>query len=139
MANVNRVEVRPDIDIHSDIVDLIVHYPPLKADIHHIHIEVNGGVVVIHGHTRSPITRRYLLDAVGKVDGVQSVNADRFYDEETIRLEAGRVIPPGVLVNNRYGTLVLSGRLPEGTTLEQVVAAVSSVPGVERVMTEFLP
>jgi osmotically-inducible protein OsmY len=139
MANVNRVTARPDIDIHNDILDLIVHYPPLNADRHHIHVEVKGGATVIHGHTRSSITRRYLLDSLGKVEGVQSVNADHFYDEETIRLDAGQVIPRGVLVNTRYGTLVLSGKLPDGTTIEQAVEAVSKIPGVERVMTEFLP
>jgi osmotically-inducible protein OsmY len=139
MANGNSVETRPDIDIHNDILDLIVHYPPLNADRHHIHVEVTNGAAVIHGHTRSPITHRYLLDALGTINGVQSVNAEHFYDEETIRLDAGRVVPPGVLVNTRYGTLILSGRLPEGTTVEQVITAVSRVPGVERVITEFLP
>jgi osmotically-inducible protein OsmY len=132
-------EARPDIDIHNDILDLIVHYPPLNADRHHIHVEVNNGAVVIHGHTRSPITLRYLLDVIDEVEGVQSVDASRFYSEEAIRLEAGRVIPPGVLVNNRYGTLVLSGKLPNGMTIDELVAAVSNIPGVERVVTEFLP
>jgi osmotically-inducible protein OsmY len=139
MANGNRAAARPDIDIHNDILDLIVHYPPLNADRHHIHVEVSDGAVVVHGHTRTPITRQYLLDALKHVDGVQRVNADRFYDEESLRLEAGRAIPRGVLVNNRYGTLILSGRLPAGISIDQVLEAVSRIPGVERVVTEFLP
>jgi osmotically-inducible protein OsmY len=139
MVDVNPTAMRPDVDIENEIEDIIVHYPPLNADRHHIHLDVRNGVVSITGHTRTPINRRYLLDAIAPVEGIKSTRADRFYDEETIRLEAGRMLPPGLIVNTRYGTLILSGKVPAGTMVEDVVARASRIPGVERVITSLMP
>lgn len=128
---------RPDMDIEEDIHTMIAHYPPLQADRHKFDIDVVDGVVIPHGHVKSVISRRYLLDQIVKVRGVRGVNGERLYDEEDIRLEAGQRIPTGVIANVFYGSVVLTGVLPEGVTEEEVARAVAQVPGVERVVTKF--
>jgi len=128
---------RPDMDIEEDIHTMIAHYPPLQADRHRFDIDVVDGVVIPHGHVKTVISRRYLIDQIAKVRGVLSVNSDRLYDEEDIRLEAGQRIPTGVIINVSYGAVILTGALPEGATEEEVARAVAQVPGVERVVTKF--
>ena len=58
---------RPDMDIEADVEDIIVHYPPLMNDRHHLNVHVEDGAVTVTGHTRSAITREYLVDAVNKI------------------------------------------------------------------------
>ncbi len=128
---------RPDVDIEEDIYNLIAHYPPLVSDRHQLRIEARSGEVILSGHVRSLITRRYLLDRVRAIAGVTSVNADQLYCEETIRIESGRPIPQGVIANAIYGTVVLTGTLPTGTSADDVVKNVALIPGVERVVTKF--
>ncbi len=128
---------RPAIDIEEDIRDIIAHYPPLQEDRHHINIDVNGSEVILSGHVKSLNTRRYLIDRVRGIAGVSSVNDDQLYTEEGIRLESGRRIPLGVIANPIYGTVVLTGALPEGKTAEDVVKDVALIPGVARVVTKF--
>ena len=128
---------RPDIDIEEDIRNLIAHYPPLVSDRHQLRIEARHGEVLLSGHVRSLITRRYLLDQVRAIAGVVGVNADQLYCEETIRIESGRPIPQGVIANAIYGTVVLTGTLPTGTNAEDVVRNVALIPGVQRVVTKF--
>lgn len=128
---------RPNMDIEEDIRDLIAHYPPLQADRHQLHIDVREGVVNVRGHVRSLISRRYLAERVAEIRGVYAVNVDRLYSEETIRLEAGQHIPTGVIANADYGTVILTGELPEGETSEAVASSVGQIRGVERVITKF--
>ncbi len=128
---------RPDVDIEADIQDVIAHYPPLQSDWHHLHIAVNGGVVDLSGHTRSQVSRTYLIEKVEAVRGVQAVVREELYDEDTIRREAGRRTPTGVFVNARYGTVILTGSLPEGVEAAQVVNDVAQIAGVQQVVTKF--
>lgn len=128
---------RPDVDIEEDIHNLIAHYPPLQADRHQLHIEAHDGAVTLSGHVRSLINRRYLVDRVREIAGVSTVNADQLYCEETIRIESGRPIPNGVIANAVYGTVILTGTLPQGTSAEDVVKDVALIPGVVRVVTKF--
>jgi osmotically-inducible protein OsmY len=130
-------QTRPAVDILDDIYNLIAHYPPLQADRHHIHIDVNDGVVNLSGHVRSAITEGYLVDRVKQVPGVRVVVADQLFNEEEIRLETGRRIPPGVIANVYYGAAVLTGKLPPDVTPESVVEGVAHIPGVEQVVTHF--
>jgi len=128
---------RPAIDIEEDIRDVIAHYPPLQADRRHIDLEVKNGEVTLSGHVKSLNTRRYFLDQVPAISGVRDVKSDRLYTEESIRLESGRRIPQGVIANAVYGTVVLTGTLPDGKTAEDVVKEVAQIDGVERVVTKF--
>lgn len=129
--------IRPDVDIEEDVRALIAHYPPLQADRHQVRILVNDGVVTLQGHVRSLITQGYLSDHAAEIAGVKSVDASGLFNEETIRLEAGQHIPGGVIANAVYGTVILTGKLPEGTSAESVVDALSKIPGVTRVVTKF--
>jgi osmotically-inducible protein OsmY len=128
---------RPDIDVQDDIYDFVAHYPPLQADRHHFSVEVSDGNVILSGHVKSPITERYLVDRAKDVRGVGSVNSDRLYNEEEIRLEVGRRIPKGVIANTVYGTVILTGMPPQDKSAESVVNDVAQVPGVQRVVTQF--
>ncbi len=137
MSDTTITPVRPDVDIQNDIEEIIVHYPPLQQDRHHVQVRVQSGNVALSGHVRTPITRRYLLERVRAIADVAEVDAESLHSEEEIRLAAGGVVPNGVLVNVRYGTLILNGTLPEGVSAEDVVRNVSQIPGVERVMVSF--
>jgi len=128
---------RPDMDIEEDIRNIIAHYPPLQADRHQLRIESLNGDVRLTGHIKSLINHRYLVDRVREIPGVRSVNADQLYCEETIRIDSGRAIPQGVIANAVYGTVILTGTLPEGTSVETVVKDVALIPGVLRVVTKF--
>jgi len=127
---------RPDVDIHADVNNLILHYPPLASDQHQIRILVANGVVHLGGHVRSTPSRRYLIDAIPTIQGVTGVNDAALYDEDMLRLEIGKVLPTGLQVNMRYGTAILSGKLPDGTSEEELVK-LASLPGVERVVVNF--
>jgi osmotically-inducible protein OsmY len=129
--------IRPAVDILEDLYNIIAHYPPLQADRHHLHMDVQGGEVILSGHVRTPITYRYLLEHTAAVRGVTSVNSDRLYVEETIRLETGRRIPRGVITNVAYGTVILTGKLPPDAGIETIVNDVAQIPGVEQVVTKF--
>lgn len=137
MSEPQAMTARPDEDILDDIDNLIVHYPPLVNDRHQIQVNVTGGVATLTGYTKGPVTRRYLVDGVLVTPGVKTVVADHLYDDETFRLQAAKIIPPGVIVNVEYGTLILSGTLPDGKPEEDVVKALGTIAGVRRVVTSF--
>lgn len=138
MTHTPTIEQRPDIDIHSEIDHLIAHYPPLQHDRPRITVTVEAGVVTVRGNLQSLVTRRYLLNQLPDVPGVVAVNAESLYDDGTIRLTAGRIVPPGVTVAGvHYGQVVLGGRLPEGTTQDAVADSVAQIPGVVQVVTSF--
>lgn len=127
--------VRPDMDIDADVLDIILRYPPLVSDRHHIQVKVNDGVVALIGHTSTPINRGYLVDRVAALPGVVDVNAEALYDDANISLATGQVLPPGVIANTYYGTVVLSGKAP--ADVDTVAMRVAQIPGVVRVVTTF--
>ena len=125
---------RPDEDIELDIQRLIKSYPPLNNDRHHLNIGVAEGKASISGHLKTPMTRRYLISAVQRVPGVASVSSDGLYDDETIRLQAGKMVPPGVLVSSDYGVMVLAGKLDEASR-DALIKKLEQIAGVKRVVT----
>ncbi|MDX2160928.1 MAG: BON domain-containing protein [bacterium] len=129
--------VRPDVDIAHDVQQILVHYPPLALDRRHVAIDVRQGVVVLRGHVKTPITRRYLVDHAVRTPDVVRVDADRLYTEEDLRLAAGGLVPDGVMVNVRYGTVILNGTLADAAARDALVAHISQIPGVEAVVTAF--
>lgn len=137
MSHAPTIEQRPDIDIQSEIDHLIAHYPPLQHDRHQVVLTVKAGLVTISGNVQSAITRRYLLNELPEIPGVVAVNAEALHDDSTIRLEAGRSVPPGVVVARvRFGAVVLAGQHP--ADVDAVVAAVAAIPGVVQVVTSFV-
>src|SRR5690349_16329747 len=128
---------RSDLDIRDDIEDVILHYPPSNNDRHHIDVRVEGGIATISGNVKTPITRDYMLNAISLVRGLAGLQANRLYDDETLRLELGQVSPLGVYVNVEYGTVVLSGKLPDGASDTELVHRIAAVRGVNRVVTAF--
>lgn len=126
---------RPDIDILGDVNDLIVTYPPLAADRHHVHLSVKSGVVVLTGHCKTPINRMYLIERAAAVPGVIGVNADELYDDESIRLNVGKQLPYGVYANPMFGVVVLTGALPADVSQDDLILHAAEVPGVVRVVT----
>jgi len=138
MAETKIRRQRADEDILEEIDDLIADYPPLVQDRHRIHISVEQGVVTVSGHTRTNITHSYLLRLLDKVDGVVGVNADEFYSDADLRLEISHLIPVGVIANVSYGVVILTGRLPEETTEDELVAAIAEIDGVRAVRAQFI-
>jgi hypothetical protein len=138
MTETHPTALRADLDILEDIEHLIAQYPPSRKDQHSIHVQVKDGHVTLTGHVQTPNTRRYLLDLLPGVSGVQSFDAEQFFDDESIRLDVGKVLPMGAqLARIQYGTVILSGKLADGQNAEGVVARVGAVPGVTRVITDF--
>ena len=127
---------RPDLDLDDDVLDIIVRYPPLAADRHHINIKVENGVIFLSGHTSTAISRRYLVDRVAEIPGVVGVNTDQLYDDPTIVREVGQVLPLGVIANSRYGNVVLSGNEPPDA--DALIERVAQIPGVRRVIPAFI-
>lgn len=125
--------LRPDVDIEFDLQQIIKDYPPSNNDRHHIYMTVKNGDVTLSGHVKSPMTRRILVSRFKNVPGVRSVNADELYDDETIRLTAGKMVPPGALVTSDYGMLILAGT-PEKESAEQMIPKLAQIPGVKRVI-----
>ncbi|MDX1993298.1 MAG: BON domain-containing protein [bacterium] len=128
---------RPDMDIQEEIHDHLTDYPPLSHDRHRVHVEVQNGAVTVSGHVKTPQTLRYLINKIEQVEGVKSVTNEGLYDDETLRLEVGRLVPVGVFVNTEYGAVILSGNLAAGAAVESLVQQVAQVPGVHRVLTTF--
>jgi osmotically-inducible protein OsmY len=129
---------RPDVDIEEDIEHLIAHYPPLVKDRHSFQTLVQDGVVTVTGHVQTPITRSYLLKNLPLIPGVADVKSEYLYSDETIRLEASRLIPIGVVLGRvQYGSVVLTGTLPHGTTADSLASQIKAIPGVKQVFTDF--
>lgn len=138
MSETSQVTQRPDVDIESDIDHLISHYPPLVFDRRGIHVSSHDGVITVTGHVQTPSTRRYFLDHLMDINGVVAVNAERFYDDQSIRLDIARVLPNGVQVARiRQGVIVLTGEPPGEMTLQDAIEIVSKVPGVVQVVGGF--
>jgi hypothetical protein len=138
MTETQAATQRHDLDILDDVERLIAQYPPARKDQHAINTDVKNGHVILTGHVQTPITRRYLLDMIPTIEGVRSVAADAFFDDENTRLDIGKVIPVGVILARiQYGIAVLAGKLPDGTNGDELAARVSQVPGVARTVTRF--
>lgn len=131
------IRYRPAADIISDVHSLLATYPPVAHDRRYLRITVEDGRVTVSGHVTTRITQRFIEANIPEIPGVQSVDFSALYNDDQLRVEVGRVVPPGVFVNIRYGAVALTGRLPEGTDAAQIVAQISAIPGVVRVVTAF--
>ncbi|MBX3062597.1 MAG: BON domain-containing protein [Anaerolineae bacterium] len=130
-------ERRPDVDIEDDIRQLIRSFAPLKASRDYFDFRSQNGVVKLWGNVRTTQARRVLLDNVPRVSGVMNCVADDLCADEDLRFEVAQLLPPGVFANVHYGTVTISGKLPEGASVEAISDAVRHVSGVRRVVTDL--
>jgi len=128
---------RPDVDIKAAIDEVIVQYPPFVNDRHHVDILVQNGVVNVEGYVRSPITRRFLMNNLPRVADVKQVNVDGLYDDESIRIQSGQAVPPGVYVGVDYGIVIITGKLSKDVNRDELARRVQQIPGVKNVMFNF--
>jgi osmotically-inducible protein OsmY len=128
---------RPDVDVEEEIELLIRSFSPLKVSRSHFTFKSVDGHIAVEGNVRSPQARRVLIDNIPHIRGVVSCDSSRLFDDETVRLAVGELLPPGVSASVLYGTVALTGDLPEGASADTIVKAVSAVPGVRRVGAEF--
>jgi hypothetical protein len=136
MADTTASDARPDIDILDEIHLWLTDYPPLQNDRHHIDIRVESGAVTVSGHLKTPITRSYLRQHINQISGVVRVDDSALYDDETIRLGVGPLLPQGAMAAVEWGTVVLTGALPgDPAVLDQLVASIAQVRGVYKVVT----
>ncbi len=125
------------IQINTAAHKVLHSYPPLSHDRHRVEIAVDDGVLTVSGYVKALPTYNYALNNLKAVAGLRGFNADNFHCDEVIRRDVGQAIPIGVQVNVEYGAVILAGRLPEDTDVEQIVRKVALVPGVHRVLTSF--
>lgn len=130
---------RPDVDIEEEITQIVRSYSPLKASRSYFTYQSVNGRVVLVGNVRNPQARRVLLENIPRIQGVESVDASRLYDDEMIRFAVGQLLPPGVVASVHYGAVALTGRLPQDASADTIVQAVEQVAGVRRVGAEFGP
>lgn len=124
---------RPDEDIAEDIAALVRRFPPLAQSRHWFTASVADGVVTVKGHIKSAVGARVLLDNLPLIPGVEAVDASGLYNDEDLRLEVGKVVPPGVRVAVDFGHVKLSGKIPPHHKAEALIRSVEKVPGVRRV------
>jgi osmotically-inducible protein OsmY len=137
MAETQLLNPRPDIDVETEIQNKILQgYPPMLNDRHHVDITVSNGRVTLSGHVKTPMTRRFVLSKLERISGVTSIDASALYDDETIRLQAGKVIPSGVLVTSNYGTVILAGK-PGNVSPSEIARRIAQITGVKQVVTAF--
>lgn len=126
---------RPDEDIAADIASLIRSYPPLFQARHWIAYTVEGGIVTVNGHIKSPIAQRVLVDNLPTIPGVTELDASAVYNDEALRRAVGQVLPHGLWASLDFGAVLIEGTLPAGSKVDAIVADVSAIPGVRHVET----
>ncbi|HRL11264.1 MAG TPA: hypothetical protein PKX07_05260 [Aggregatilineales bacterium] len=131
----NSASLRPDLDILDDIQALVNQYPPMRHERHFVEFKVDGARVIVTGNLRSGITARLLRQALMTVPGIHEIDASALFDDDTIRLSVGQLVPPGVFVNLSNGAVALTGKMPADLTDAQLVERVTAIPGVTRVVT----
>jgi osmotically-inducible protein OsmY len=129
-----KVNQRQDHLIINDIKRIIFSYPPANNDRNHIMFHVVDGVVHLSGYVRTEPTATYLVHRIGQIEGILGLVTDHLYTDEGLRLEIGRLVPFGVQVRVEYGNVILAGYPVDEIDIEQVLAKVSQVPGVLRVV-----
>lgn len=128
---------RADIDIQEDVNAAFLTYPPLSHDRKRIHVNIDAGIVTASGNVKTGQAREIFAREVSKIEGVHAVNTAALYDDESIRLQVGGIVPYGVLTAVSYGAVVLSGKAPAEPELKRLVDKVSKIEGVRTVIPNF--
>jgi hypothetical protein len=126
---------RPDMDIEEDINLIFRHFAPLKAARGFIAYQSHDGYVTVSGNVGSPQAKHVLLDRIKLIPGVVDCEANSLYDDETIRIGLGNLLPDGVSANVLYGTVVLFGKLPNDNA--DVLKQMNAVSGIRKVVMSY--
>jgi osmotically-inducible protein OsmY len=137
MSDVQQPIARLDDDIREDVQAVIVRYPPTNSDRHQIFYDIDHGTVRLRGHVKTPINRSYLAESLPRIKGVKQVDTSALFDDESLRLKAGTLLPRGVMVNVTYGVAVLSGSLPDEISEESLVEKVAAIPGISKILVRI--
>lgn len=139
MAHATQTTVIPhtDEDIHEAIHDFVRSYKPLITSRNHFHYRVHSGVVTVWGNIKSRSAYQLFIKNLPDVDGVIAVETSKLYDDETLRLQIGKLLPMGVRVRVTHGLVTLTGQLPEGTSADDIKGELVTMPGVVAVNTDF--
>jgi hypothetical protein len=129
---------RPAEDIAADIAAIIRNFHPLAQSRHKFSYAVSpDGTLLLTGHIKSPVAAQVLCAQAARVPGVTSIDTDALFDDETLRLAVGQVLPPGVRAMVDYGRVALSGQLPPRFKAETLVRKVEKIPGVSAVINQL--
>jgi osmotically-inducible protein OsmY len=135
MAQTQTKAVYHDLDIEANIRHAMKKYPPLAHDSHNITFTVKNGKVKLSGYTKSAVTATYLLNTVSQLPGVKKLDAKKFYNDTIIRLQISKFVPGGVFASAEYGSVILSGDLPDEKELKAISKKMKKVGGVRNVVT----
>lgn len=128
---------RTDEDILEDIHDFTRSYNPLVISRGHFFYNVQGGVVTVWGNIKSRFARQLFSKNLPNIEGVVAIDDSKLYDDETLRLEIGALLPMGVRVRVHHGLVTLTGQLPDDTSTDDLKGHLVTIPGVVAVNTDF--
>ena len=131
------VVTRSDVDIRQDVLKVFHTYPPLAHDRHRMEVVVEGAVVSASGNVRTAQALEVFAREASKVPGVIKVNTKDLHDDETLRLEIGRLIPLDVRAVVTYGVIVLTGQAPAARSLKSLTNKLEKIAGVRKVVPNF--
>lgn len=128
---------RTDLDILEDIHQLIRSYQPLTVSRGFFRYSVQSGVVTVEGHIKSSLSREIFTHKIPLIEGVDAVDVSRLYDDETLRLSLGKLLPMGVRVRIEHGAVALTGRPAADLNVDELVGQIGEVAGVREVTVNF--
>jgi hypothetical protein len=126
-----------DEDILEDIHNLVRSYKPLITSRGHFYYRVQTGVVTVWGNIKSRSAHQLFAKNLPDVDGVIAVDDSKLYNDETLRLEIGKLLPMGIRTRIHNGLVTLTGQLPADTNADDIKGELVTVPGVIAVNTDF--
>ncbi|PJF44840.1 MAG: hypothetical protein CUN55_02030, partial [Phototrophicales bacterium] len=122
---------RSDLEILADIHRLVQDTQALSLSRGHFQYTVQNGVVIVKGHISSRIGYELFVDNLMNIDGVVAVDDRELYDDETLRLNIGRILPKGLRVRIHHGVVALSGRMAaDSPEVQEAIARIGEMPGV---------
>jgi osmotically-inducible protein OsmY len=127
-------EVVADEVIAQEIRDYIRSYDPLKASRDKLNVAVMNGVVRLSGYVETKRVRRFLMDYIPDLPGVLAIDDTLLYDDESLMLEVGKILPWGVRIRVDHGMVSLIGTLPNTVTAQDLILDISEIPGVDEVI-----
>ncbi len=128
---------KTDEDILHDLNRLVRSYKPIIMSRGRFQYSVRNGVVTLTGNINTKLNRVLFLDELAQLDGVVALNDTHLYDDDTLRITIGKLLPEGVRVRCDHGAVKLIGRLPQDVSAEELQGRVAEVPGVRAVTTHF--
>ena len=128
---------RTDEDILESIHDLVRSYKPLVISRSYFHYRVQTGVVTVWGNIKSRSAYQMFVKNLPDIEGVIAVDTAKLHDDETLRLEIGKLLPVGVRIRVNHGQVTLTGQLPDDTSADDIKGQLVSIPGVVVVNTDF--